>query len=108
MVTLKAGATGFRNEHFFCAYKQCELPRARVRCVAGQDRSGRLTATLSTDKPAFFVAVNADRLRGEFDDNCFTLLPGEPQTLVFAAKQPVTLPQFRRALSVKHLRDTYT
>jgi beta-mannosidase len=108
VVTLKAGATGFRNEHFFCAYKQCELPRARVRCVAGQDRSGRLTATLSTDKPAFFVAVNADRLRGEFDDNCFTLLPGEPQTLVFAAKQPVTLPQFRRALSVKHLRDTYT
>jgi beta-mannosidase len=39
---------------------------------------------LSVDKPAFFVWANVLGVRGEFDDNSFTLLPGRPKTLIFS------------------------
>ena len=38
-------------------------------------------------------------VRGEFDDNCLTLLPGRPRTLTFAGKLP------QEALAVTHLAD---
>ena len=62
---------------------------------------------LSAGKPSFFAWANARGVRGEFDDNSFTLLPGELRTLVFKAKEPVTADAFRRALSVTHLAETY-
>lgn len=40
--------------------------------------------TLATDKPAFFVWANVRGVKGEFDDNCITLLPGRPRTLRFS------------------------
>ena len=64
--------------------------------------------TLSADKPAFFVWANVWQTRGEFDDNSFTLYPGEPRTLVFTPKTPgLTLDAFKKAFSVTHLRETY-
>ena len=38
-------------------------------------------------------------VRSEFDDNCFTLLPGRPKTLTFAGALP------QAALTVTHLAD---
>ena len=62
---------------------------------------------LQTDKPAFFVLVNATGIPGEFSDNCLTLLPGHIQTLTFTPKHPVTLAAFRKSLTLHHLRATY-
>ncbi len=56
--------------------------------------------TLSTDKPAFFVWANVEGVEGEFDDNCITLLPGRPRTLVF--DKPIDKAKF----SVVSLVDT--
>ena len=74
---------------------------------ASARREDGFTVKLTTDRPAFYVALNADGIRGEFDDNAFTLLPDEPRALVFAPKQKVTLRQFQAALSLNHLRATY-
>ena len=66
------------------------------------------TITLSTDKPAFSVWGEAFGIPGEFSDNHFTLLPGEPRTLTFKPRDPkTTFDYFRKSLTVKHIRETY-
>ncbi len=102
-VFLQLAFNGATNTHFFTEYKRCDLavPRIRMEVLDG------FRVTLRTDKPAFFVALTASGIRGEFDDNCITLLPGKARTLLFTPKQPLALAAFREALSVQHLRGTY-
>lgn len=94
---------GATNTHFFTEYKRCDLAKPKIRV---QVRQG-YRVTLRTDRPAFFVSLNATGIRGEFDDNCVTLLPGKTQTFRFTPKQPVTLAAFKQSLTVNHLRGTY-
>ena len=102
-VFLQLTCNGATNTHFFTEYKRCELAKPQIRLQVGKN----YRVTLRTDKPAFFVALNATGIRGEFDDNCITLLPGQTRTLQFTPKQPVTLAQFKKALSINQLRGTY-
>jgi len=94
---------GATNTHFFTEYKRCELAQPRVRIQVGKGHR----VTLRTDKPAFFVSLNATGIPGEFTENCLTLLPGQAQTLTFTPKHPVTLAAFRKSLTLHHLRATY-
>ena len=72
------------------------------------EKGAAFTVTLSTDKPAFSVWVEAFGIPGEFSDNHFTLLPGEPRTLTFKPRDPkTTFDDFRKSLTVKHIRETY-
>lgn len=95
-----------RNEHFFTEYKRCPLQAADLQTEV-TEKDGAYEVHLRTDKPAFFVALNVDDVPGEFDDNCFTLLPDEPRTLVFRPKAEVSLETVVSALRVQHLRGTY-
>jgi len=110
----------FRNEWFFAPFKACPLEKANMtvsRCSRSSSESsnsgassrlGAYQVTLTTDKPAFFVWLDATGIRGEFDDNSFTLLPGEPRTLTFTPKDAAVTPErFHSALKVMHLRETY-
>ncbi len=86
----------------FTEYKLCTLLEVQVKtAVTG------FQVTLSTDKPALFVHVDADDLMGEFDDNSFTLLPGRLRTPTFTPKGAVDQAGFAQAISVLHLRATY-
>ena len=92
-----------RNDWFFEPFRQMPVAKAKV----GMKVDG-FKVTLTTDRPAFFVWANAKGVRGEFDDNSFTLLPGEPKTIVFTPKDAATTPEaFRKALSLTHLADTF-
>jgi beta-mannosidase len=102
-VFLQLAFNGATNTHFFTEYKRCELPEPRIRVRVGAG----FRVTLTTDRPAFFVALEAAGIRGEFADNNFTLLPGRPRTLRFHPKQAVTLAALRESLQVRHLRGTY-
>ena len=102
-VFLQLTFNGATNTHFFTEYKRCELAQPKIRLQVGKD----CRVTLRTDKPAFFVTLNATGIRGEFDDNCITLLPGEARTLKFTPKDPVTLAAFKQSLTLNHLRGTY-
>jgi beta-mannosidase len=102
-VFLEIAFEGATNTHFFTEYKKCELARPRIR----MDVTDGYRVKLRTDKPAFFVSVTAEGIRGEFDDNCITLLPGHPRTLSFTPKQKVTPALFGKSLSLQHLRSTY-
>jgi beta-mannosidase len=103
---LETDRTTTFNTHFFHPWKQCELPAPNLRTAQRRQGTG-FAVTLTTDKPAFFVSLNAAGVRGEFDDNAFTLLPREPRTVVFTPRQPLSAKQFAAALTVRHLRDTY-
>jgi beta-mannosidase len=106
VLELHAGGTAFSNEHFFCAYKKCELPKAAVRTSVRQS-GGSFLVSLATDKPAFYLSLNADGVPGEFDDNCITMLPGRSRALKFTPKKPTALAAFKRSLKIRHLRLTY-
>ena len=98
VMTLKTSKGTVRNDWHFAAYKDVPVAKAKV-----EAKIEGLKVTLSTDKPTFFVWANARGVRGEFDDNCFTLLPGRPITLTFGPKGSVDPSAFARALTVEHL-----
>lgn len=99
-----ASASG---EWMFDLFMNSELEKCSLKTDFAE-KDGKFYVTLSADKPAFFVWANVWRTRGEFDDNSFTLYPGEPRTIVFTPKTPrLTLDGFKKAFSVTHLRETY-
>ena len=80
-----------------------ELPKANVKAEVNG-----FSVTLTTDKPAFWVWMNVKGIRGEFDDNAVTLVPGWPRTFTFKPKDPVTPAAFKDAFSVTHLTELYS
>ena len=96
-----------RNNHFFCEYKKCELLKPEIIAeVSGQ--ADKLSVTLSAKHPAFWVNLEVSGIPGIFEDNGFTLLPGEPRTVSFIPKKPgVSLDKFQKLLTVESLRSTY-
>jgi beta-mannosidase len=106
VATLSADGETQQQEHFFALYKQCSPQPAQVSAAVTQVGTD-LVVTLTTDRPAFFVAVATRKLGGIFSDNCFTLLPGEPRRLTFTPQQPTTVAQLQTELEVCHLRQTY-
>ena len=102
VLRLVTAAGEFVNDWLFDYYKSYDLAKADVKVSVDG-----FTVTLQTDKPAFFVWANAKGVRGEFSDNSLTLLPGRPVKLTFTPKGRVTPAEFRKALTVTHLRETY-
>ena len=102
VMTLKTKYGVFQNDWMFDYYKTYNLAEANVTTTFDDFK-----VTLSTDKPAFFVWVNAKGVRGEFSDNSFTLLPNRPVEIVFTPKGKSLPDEFKRAFSITHLRMTY-
>ena len=95
VLTLTTPRGTYQNDWHFGFYK--DMPLAKAQVAAKTADAGR-TLTLSADRPAFFVWANARGVRGTFDDNCLTLLPGRPKTLTFSGD---AIPA--EALTVTHL-----
>jgi len=94
------------SEVFLTEPKRCTISTATV-SIDCQEKESGFVVTVGTDKPAFFVSLYAAEIPGEFSDNCFTLLPGEPRVVEFHPRGRTTLKKLASSLSVKHLRDTF-
>ena len=94
------------GELFLTEPKRVTLERAKV-SLETEGTEGGFSVRLSTDAPAFYAALDPGGIAGEFSDNCVTLLPGTVRTVRFRPREKVTIDKFRRALSVRHLRDSY-
>ncbi|NLJ23794.1 MAG: glycoside hydrolase family 2 protein [Firmicutes bacterium] len=94
------------NDHFFAAYKKCYLPLVNCDCEI-EEAGGSFEVIVRSDKPALFLTLDAQGIPGEFDDNCFTLLPEKPRRLVFTPKSDITLTELQETLKIRHLRSTY-
>jgi beta-mannosidase len=99
------GETTF-NELFLTEPKRAPLEPARV-TVEVEGTKGGFSVRLSTDAPAFYTALDAGGIAGEFSDNCMTLIPGTPCAVLFTPREKVTADRLRRGLTVRHLRDSY-
>ncbi len=105
-LTLRAGGKTQETTLFFTEPKRCALGDSKIR-HAVREVKGRLVVELEADKPAFFVSLDAQALKGRFDDNMVTLLPGEKRTLTFLPKEPVAAKTLAKALKVCDLRASY-
>ncbi|HBC87730.1 MAG TPA: hypothetical protein DCZ94_12295 [Lentisphaeria bacterium] len=105
-LTMEIEGTVFRNEHFFCVWKKYDLPKPEIK-IKFKSVKGGMELKLETDNPAFYVGLFAEGVLGEFDDNCFPLMPGEPRIVLFKPRQNISLEAFKKSLKVKHLRQTY-
>lgn len=102
-LTLETPRGTSRNDHHFAPYKDVPLADAEVKAEFSVTADGRVAAVLSADRPAFFVWADVRGLRGEFDDNSVTLLPGRPRTLRFESPEARRPEEIRRRFSVRHL-----
>ena len=83
------------------AYNDVELPKANVNAEIDGFK-----VTLTTDKPAFWVWMNVKGIRGEFDDNAVTLVPGVKRVFTFEPADKATTPEaFKAAFTVTHLAE---
>ncbi len=100
------GGTVVENELFLSPPKRCALEPARIEAVVREGVDGAPAVELAADRPAFWVTLEADGVAGNFEDNGFTLLPGEARQVPFAGGG-VSAAGLRKALRVRHLRTTY-
>lgn len=109
-VALKTAVGTSENSYFFTHYKACTLQQSHVvvNIACNSDNNDNtFVLTLTADRPAFFVALDVEGIRGQFSDNVFTLTGSEPKTIVFTPKTAIGLEAFRSCLRVYHLRDSY-
>ena len=86
---------------FFAEPKDCFIESADVK-LSTEERDGRLVASLTTDKPAFFVWLTAPGAR--FSDNSFTLLPGETKEVIVTPSDSSVIPsEAKESISLTHL-----
>jgi beta-mannosidase len=102
LYSLEDSQMGFVADNFpVRADYKGELPKANVKAEIDGFK-----VTLTTDKPAFWVWMNAKGFRGEFDDNAVTLVPGVKRVFAFKPADKATTPEaFRAAFSVTHLTE---
>ena len=92
------------NDWFFSHYGESPLARSKLDVeVLGQTGPSAFRIRIAASAPSFFVWANVRGIRGEFDDNCLTVLPGNPREVVFRAKEDCSLLLFKERLSVTHL-----
>ncbi|MFV0360133.1 beta-mannosidase [Tropicimonas sp.] len=86
---LPDGSAGF--DHFAPApYKTFGLEAPNI-AIETTDAPDGLTIRLTSEKPAFFVALESD-VPGRFSDNGFLLLPGIPADIRFTPRDPGARP----------------
>ncbi|NCF48383.1 MAG: glycoside hydrolase family 2 protein [Bacteroidetes bacterium] len=71
---------------------QIEISIARN--VSSADQTGTFQIDLTAQKPAFFVAIEAD-CAGRFSDNGFLLIPGEERRISFTPDDETAKPVFK-------------
>ena len=87
-------------------YKHCEIQKANLQVdVSGKGKN--FTITISTDKPAFFVALDSTSIPGIFDKNLLTLLPNEKVEISFKAKKDISAEELKKVLIIKDLAGSF-
>lgn len=89
--------------------KKCELEKAKVSFKIRENKAGDFTITLKTDKPAFYVELDAGSLPGIFSRNMLTLIPGKDESISFrlTKERKLTAQALQKKIRVTTLRDIY-
>jgi beta-mannosidase len=104
---LRRGQTRLSSNLFhFCPLKRVYLPEPEIKTDI-LDRDGKPVVRLETNLLAKNVYLSVPGLKGRFEDNFFDLVPGRVYEVAFISSGPVDTTQFKQALKVISLRDSY-
>ena len=78
-------------------------PALPPKCVDAQT----VEVVVQAEKPALYVWLELFQLDARYDDNFFHLRPGTAHTVTVTLPEDITLDDFRAALVVRSLVDTY-
>ncbi len=67
------------------------------------EAQGGFNISVSCKAPAFWVSLDAGETAGRFSDNFFDIRPTAPKQVMFRAKEPITLDEFKQRLKVYDL-----
>ncbi len=97
------------NDVYLAPWKALSLPEAKVEVSVKEASGGAFEVEASASgAPALYFSLNADGVKGEFDANMVTLLPGKARKFLFTPKEKgLTLKKFKDSISFRHLRMTY-
>ena len=91
-----------RTEWFFNRFVNMPLENPGLSFTT-REQEGKWLVEVKAVKPAFYVWAETS-VRGEFDDNSLTLVPGETRTLVFTPKDELaTFEDFRKSMKISTL-----
>ncbi|MCA1950579.1 MAG: glycoside hydrolase family 2 protein [Treponema sp.] len=103
-----------KTTSFLVPPKQCSLetPTIQSHLFTAKNYKGEteLVLQLSTDRPAFYVAIDIPGLKGHWENNMMTLLPGNLYSISFVPQKDQPLPPLdycQKNLRIRHLRETY-
>ena len=111
----------FNDMQFLTLQKEAAPQKANITTTVTK-KEDNFIITLSTDKPAFYTALDIPGVHGIFSDNMLTLLPGKAVTITFTpddygwgkadvvqakTKTGLSADQFKKLFTIKSLRDTY-
>jgi beta-mannosidase len=102
----KGGEILSSNIFHFSELKRVSLPQPGIKFEVSE-QGGALGVIMECSRLAKDVYLSVPGIRGRFSDNFFDLIPGRRYQVSFLGDGPVDAAQFRQALKVISLRDTY-
>ena len=98
------GSFTHENTFFIKPYKAFELPLCNIKAEI-KSLKDNFEITLETDKPAFFVTLDAPGTDGLFNDNSFTLLPDRKKVVKFSSNKNISSDDLKKILTIEHLNN---
>ena len=94
------------NIFHFSELKRVYLPQPEIKQDV-LEKAGKVVVRLEATCLAKDVYLSVPGFKGRFADNFFDMIPGRIYEVAFIADQPVDRTQFRQALKVISLKDSY-
>jgi beta-mannosidase len=104
---VRAGRLTAEALHVLAPHKALALQPTRLSVSVRARPAGHRRVTVSAERPALYVALDAGDAPGVFTDNYFALLPGRPRTVEFTPSGPTRGGRAPAAITARSLRETY-
>ncbi|MGL4987389.1 MAG: glycoside hydrolase family 2 protein, partial [Treponemataceae bacterium] len=88
----------FENQLFSSYYKESTLQNPQISIDIEQNQNKQYEITLKSNAPAFFTSLDIPQINGVFSKNIFTLLPNEPQKILFTPNKSALDTKERKSL----------
>ncbi|MCE5237923.1 glycoside hydrolase family 2 protein [bacterium] len=101
------GQTVSSNLVTFARPKHLELQEPSLDVRVEDAGEGAFAVTLTAQRPALWAWLELSERAARYSDNFVHLFPGRPVTITVRSAEPLTADEFRAALAVRSLVDTY-
>ncbi|OLS23972.1 MAG: Exo-beta-D-glucosaminidase precursor [Candidatus Heimdallarchaeota archaeon LC_3] len=93
------------TDFLFSSPKDSEFKIPTISSEVNLDSDRNFSIVLKTDKPVFYLTLEISDIKGNFSDNCITLLPNQLKTIYFFPEDDVTQDQVKNNLKLFNIND---